>query len=192
MARSHLQHSVCPSSSASLLTHLLGVASLGSSFHFVRSWDTPITDSHGSYFQFLTVIALVLSLSVFILAVTADITGSTTLFRLKNLISNVATPLEVLISSLYWGIFVIDASLLIQPGLELDIWTDIGFHLAPAVFLVLDLILFSPPWTISFYGMMSLSTAFAFAYWYWVELCFSKNGWFVLDDILEFIDGVNQ
>ncbi|KAG5930171.1 hypothetical protein E4U42_002723 [Claviceps africana] len=177
---------------ASLLIHLLGIASLGSSFQLVLNLDTPITKSHGSHFQFLTIIGLVLSLSAFLLAAIADISGSTTLFRLKNLISIVATPLELLISSLYWGICVIDASLVVQPGFEIGIWMDLGLHLAPAVFLVLDLILFSPPWTNSAYSMMSLSTAFAFVYWYWIELCFDKNGWLVSHKILEIVDGVFQ
>lgn len=177
MARHRLQRLASPSPSISLLIHLVGVASLGKSFHFLLSWDTPLADSHGWYFQFLTIIGLALSLSVFVLASVADITGSTALFDLKNLISIVATPLEVLISTLYWGICAIDTSLVVQPGFELSTWVDIGFHLAPAVLLTLDLILFSPPWTISGYGMMSLSTVVAFSYWYWVEVCFSKNGW---------------
>ncbi|KAG5952778.1 hypothetical protein E4U53_008107 [Claviceps sorghi] len=192
MPRSHLQHSACSSYSASLLTHILGIALLGNSFQLVLNLDTPITKAHGSHFQFLTIIGLVLSLSVFLLAAIADISSSTTLFRLKNLVSTVATPLELLISSLYWGICVIDASLVLQPGFELDIWMDVGLHLAPAVLLTLDLILFSPPWTNSAYGMMSLSTVLAFAYWYWIELCFDKNGWLVYNQILEFVDGVVQ
>jgi hypothetical protein len=177
MSRHHLQRFASPSPSLSLLTHLASAAALGKTFYFLLSWDTPLADSHGWYFQFLTIIGLSMSLSVFLLASVADITGSTALFELKNLISIVATPLEVLISALYWGICAIDASLIVQPGFELSTSVDIGFHLAPAVLLTLDLILFSPPWTISAYGMMSLATVVAFSYWYWVEVCFSKNGW---------------
>ncbi|GAO13983.1 uncharacterized protein UV8b_01940 [Ustilaginoidea virens] len=176
MAQHRLQCLASPSPSFSLLVHLLGAVSLAKTFQFLFEWDTPFADSHGWYFQFLTIIGLTLSLSVFVLAAVADVTGSSALFRIKNLISVIATPLEVLISTLYWGICAIDTSLIVQPGFELETWVDIGFHLAPALFLTLDLILFSPPWTISAYGMMSLSTAFSFAYWYWVEACFSKNG----------------
>ncbi|KHO00056.1 FAR-17a/AIG1-like protein [Metarhizium album ARSEF 1941] len=178
MARHHLQRFASPSPSVSLVIHLAGVATLAKTFQFLFDWDTPLAESHGWYFQFLTIIGLTLSLSVFTLASVADITGSTALFDLKNFVSIVATPLEVLVSTLYWGICAIDTALIVPPGYELPIWTDIGFHLAPAVLLTLDLILFSPPWTISGYAVMSLSTAFAFSYWYWVEMCFSKNGWY--------------
>ncbi|KAF9769364.1 hypothetical protein IL306_013226 [Fusarium sp. DS 682] len=61
---------------------------------------------------------------------------------------------------------------------DLNIIIDMGFHLAPAVLLSLDLILLSPPWTIPAYAVMAISTVIAFAYWYWVELCFSHNGWY--------------
>lgn len=178
MPRHHLQRLVSPSPSASLLLHLLGVATLGKSFHSLFIWDTPFAQAYGWYLQFLTIIGLALSLSVFVLAAIADVSGGMTLFRLKNLISIAVTPLEVLISALYWGICVIDTSLIVPPGYEIDIWADAGFHLAPAAFLTLDFILFSPPWTVSAYGMMSLSAVFAFAYWCWVEVCFSKNGWY--------------
>ncbi|KAK2593902.1 hypothetical protein QQS21_008364 [Conoideocrella luteorostrata] len=178
MARHHLQRLASPSPSISLLIHLLGIASLSKSFQFLLGWDTPLAQSHGWYFQFLTIIGLALSLSVFLLAAVADISGSSALFQLKNLVSVVATPLEVLISALYWGICAIDTSLVVQPGYEVGLWVDLGLHLAPAVLLTADLILLSPPWTISAYGMMSLSTLFAFAYWYWVEVCFGKNGWY--------------
>jgi protein-S-isoprenylcysteine O-methyltransferase Ste14 len=67
---------------------------------------------------------------------------------------------------------------LLFPGdIQLPLIADLGFHLAPAIFLTLDLILFSPPWTIPTYGVMSLSLGLAFMYWYWVEICFSHNGW---------------
>ncbi|KAG6007840.1 hypothetical protein E4U21_005426 [Claviceps maximensis] len=192
MARPHLQHPVCLSSSASLLTHLMGLAALGSSLHSVLSRDTYIVKAHGSYFQFLTVLGLTLSLSVFILAAIADIFRSTTLYRWKNSISIVATPLEVLISSLYWGICAIDASLLVESGLEIGMLMDLALHLAPAVFLSLDFLMFSPPWTISVSGTILVNTASAFAYWYWVEICFSKNGWFVFAKVpLSFIQAAH-
>ena len=99
------------------------------------------------------------------------------LFKAKNAISVVATPLEVVISVLYWGLMLINPELLMPPEFRLALPVDIGFHLAPAVFLTLDLVLFSPPWTIPAYGAMTLSTFIAFGYWYWVEFCFKKNGW---------------
>ncbi|KAK3362069.1 FAR-17a/AIG1-like protein [Lasiosphaeria ovina] len=65
------------------------------------------------------------------------------------------------------------------PELQLPFLPDLGFHAMPAVMLTLDLILLSPPWTIKVYGAMSISVAVAFLYWSWLELCFTKNGWYV-------------
>ena len=142
-------------------------------------WDTVLATSYGWYFQFLTIIGLAASLAAFALGGLADLTGSGVLFQLKNILATVATPLEILISVLYWSLHVIDPTLIVQPGFELAMPVDIGFHLAPAAFLTLDLLLLSPPWTISAYSIMAISTVIGFSYWYWVEMCFTQNGWLV-------------
>lgn len=166
-----------PSRTSSLILHLLGLASFAYNFHFLTIWDTPLSDSYGWHFQFLTVIGLTASLVAFIFGVLADVTLNETLFQAKNAIAVLATPLEVVITILYWGIKTIDPKLLMPDDVALDFKADLGFHLTPAVFLTLDLVFFSPPWTVPAYGVMTLSTVIAFAYWYWVELCFSHNGW---------------
>jgi hypothetical protein len=177
MAKHRLQRLTSPSPVGSLLLHLLGAASFSYSFYYLTIWETPMSKAYGWHFQFLTIIGLTTSFVAFVLGALADITMSQSLFRAKNAVAVVATPLEVVISILYWGIRFIDKKLLFPPEFELPLLPDVGFHLAPAVLLTLDLILFSPPWTIPAYGAMALSTTLALAYWYWVELCFSKNGW---------------
>ncbi|KAF7542902.1 hypothetical protein G7Z17_g11182 [Cylindrodendrum hubeiense] len=178
MAHHPLQRLTSPSRSLSLLLHVLGVASFSYNFHFLTTWETPFSVAYGWHFQFLTIIGLTSSLVAFALGILADLTSVPAFFQAKNAVAVLATPLEVVISILYWGIRFIDASLLMPDDFSLDLLSDVGFHLAPAVFLTLDLILFSPPWTIPAYGTMTLSTVLAFAYWYWVELCFSHNGWY--------------
>ncbi|KAK5112202.1 hypothetical protein LTR16_005387, partial [Cryomyces antarcticus] len=71
----------------------------------------------------------------------------------------------------------------IDPALVLPDWAprlalsaDITFHALPAVLLVLDLLFFSPPWTISALPAIGLSGVIAFSYWLWVELCYHHNG----------------
>ncbi|GJN77887.1 hypothetical protein PLIIFM63780_001380 [Purpureocillium lilacinum] len=179
MAAQHrLQRLASPSPSFSLLLHLAGIASFIYSFYFLTIWETPFDEAYGWHFQFLTIIGLAVSLLCFLSGAVADVTGSAVLFDLKNALAVLATPLEVVISLLYWGISAVDPELLFVGELTLPLTADVGFHLAPAVFLTLDLVLLSPPWTVPAYGVMSLSTVFAFGYWYWVELCFSKNGWY--------------
>jgi hypothetical protein len=177
MARHPLQRLSSPSRSLSLLLHILGVLSFSSNFHFLTVWDTPFNEAYGWHYQFLTILGLSVSLLSFVVGIASDLTLSSTLFALKNSLCIVAAPVEVLISILYWGIRALDPQLLFPGDIQLPLIADLGFHLAPAIFLTLDLILFSPPWTIPTYGVMSLSLGLAFMYWYWVEICFSHNGW---------------
>lgn len=58
---------------------------------------------------------------------------------------------------------------------------DISFHAAPSVVMLVDLLLLSPPWTITVLPALGLSSTIAFGYWFWIEQCFSQNGWFVYD-----------
>lgn len=125
--------------------------------------------------QFLTIIGLSLALLSMIFGLLADITLEGVFFDVKNIISLCSTPLEVLISILYWGISAIDKSLIFPPELQLPLLPDVGFHLLPAVFLMADLLLFSPPWTVKALGAAAISTFVAFLYWGWVEYCFSYN-----------------
>ncbi|UNI14785.1 hypothetical protein JDV02_001381 [Purpureocillium takamizusanense] len=178
MAQHRLQRLTSPSLSFSLLLHVAGIASFSYSFHFLTIWETPFDDAYGWHFQFLTIIGLFVSLLCFVSGALADVTGSAALFDVKNALAVLATPLEAVISLLYWGISAFNPELLFVGDLAVPLTADVGFHIAPAVFLTLDLVLLSPPWTVPVYGVMSLSTVFAFGYWYWVELCFSKNGWY--------------
>lgn len=88
------------------------------------------------------------------------------------------TPLEVLISVLYWGLRIIDKSLVIPDWAQLPLTADLGFHAIPSIVLVADLLLLSPPWAISGPQAMGLSTTLAFGYWFWIEQCFSHNGFY--------------
>jgi hypothetical protein len=61
-----------------------------------------------------------------------------------------------------------------------DIDGDMSFHLAPAVVMLLDLLVLSPPWTITTVPALGLSSMIAFGYWFWIETCYQNNGWLVL------------
>lgn len=166
-----------PSRFPAALFHAFGVASFIYSFYLLTTWKTIFTDAFGWYFQLLTVVGLATSLLVFTFGVLADLTLSNVFFDAKNTMSILVTPLEVVISVLYWSIRVYDSSLLRPGALDIDPLLDIGFHLAPAVLLSLDFIILSPAWKITARGMMPLSVALALVYWCWIELCFQRNGW---------------
>ena len=55
---------------------------------------------------------------------------------------------------------------------------DLSFHLFPPLFLSVDFLLLSPPWTITARNAMALSTTLAFGYWFWVEQCYKHNGYY--------------
>ncbi|GKT83202.1 integral membrane protein [Colletotrichum tofieldiae] len=167
MAKHRLQRLEAPSRSFSLVLHTAGILSFLASFNFLSGLTHDIAMGFGGTISTSPTSGLL-----------ADITLNPSLFAVKNALAITAAPLEVLISILYWGIRSIDKRLLIPEGFELHWLPDVGFHLVPAVVLSLDLILFSPPWTIRAYSAMSISMIFAFLYWGWVELCFSKNGWY--------------
>lgn len=157
---------------------LFGLASFAYTFKFLIDFPSPINTSYGWHFQYLTIIGLALATATFLAGLAADITSSPTLFRLKNYLSMCTTPLEVLVSVLYWSIRTIDKSLVIPDWAQLPLTADLGFHAIPSIVLVADLLLFSPPWTITAPQAMGLSTTLAFAYWFWIEQCFTHNGFY--------------
>ncbi|KAI1776503.1 FAR-17a/AIG1-like protein [Hypoxylon cercidicola] len=176
--RHPLQRLESPSRQLSMLLHLAGIASFAASFKYLQGWETPMSLAFGGHFQFLTIIGLALALSTFVVGFLADATLSSRLFKLKSVLSVCSAPLEVLISVLYWGLCAIDKSLVFPPDMQLDFLPDFGFHAAPAIFLAIDLLLLSPPWTIHGYSALALSESLAFLYWFWVEYCHSHNGWY--------------
>lgn len=142
-------------------------------------------ESFGWHLQFLTIIGITICTACFTFGLIADITNSPLCFTLKNYLSLVAAPIEIVISILYWGLRAIDDALIVPADLPMPpVLYDIGFHLIPAVVLTLDTILLSPPWpsmpanpqapTV----MFAASSAIAFAYWWWIELCYSYNGYY--------------
>ncbi|KAF5010363.1 hypothetical protein FDECE_3479 [Fusarium decemcellulare] len=160
------------------LFHAFGISSFVYSFYLLTTWESIYSPSFGWYFQLLTVIGLAASLVSFSFGILADVTLNHAFFDAKNATAILATPLEVVISVLYWTVRSYDPTLLMPEDMVIDFWPDVGFHLTPAVLLLLDFILLSPQLKITARGMMSLSTVSALAYWCWIELCFSRNGWY--------------
>ncbi|KAI0398442.1 FAR-17a/AIG1-like protein [Xylariaceae sp. FL0594] len=178
LSRHPLQRLSSPSRQLSLCLHAAGITSFLASFRFLARWKTPLSEAYGGNYQFLTIIGLTLALCTFLVGLLADLTLSPTLFQAKNLLAVCSTPLEILVSVLYWGLCAIDKNLVSPSEFRLDFLPDFGFHAAPALFLAVDLLLLSPPWTINGFAAMALSQTLAFLYWFWVEYCFKQNGWY--------------
>lgn len=176
MARHPLQRLSSPSRSLSAFVHIVGIISFSLSYKYLIDFPSIINQSYGWHWQYLTILGLTVAYATFVIGLLADITLSPTLFLIKNTLSLCSAPLEVLISLLYWSISAIDKRLLIPEEVELAPIADIGFHLMPSLLLTIDLLLFSPPWTIHAFPAMGLSAAIAVGYWAWIERCYKFNG----------------
>ncbi|KAI8944160.1 FAR-17a/AIG1-like protein [Xylaria longipes] len=176
MARHPLQRLASPSRQFSILLHTAGIVSFLASFRFLAQWETPMPTGFGGHYQFLTIIGLALALCTFAVGLVADLTLSPGLFQVKNALAVCSTPLEVLITVLFWGLCAIDKSLVFPPESDLNFIPNFGFHAAPGLFLTLDLLWLSPPWTIGGYAAVALSQTLALLYWFWVEYCYRRNG----------------
>ncbi len=185
LTRHPLQKLASPSRGVSAAVHLLGLASFGSSYAYLIQHPNEINSAWGWHFQYLTIIGLTLATITFAAGLAADLSAdlsqsaSTRLFAAKNMLSVAAAPLEVLVSLLYWGLRAVDPALVVPPDLELPRSTDLGFHLSPALFLLVDLLLLSPPWTtVTATPALGLATTIALLYWAWIEICFAHNGFY--------------
>ncbi|KAM0801383.1 integral membrane protein [Usnea florida] len=164
--------------SFSALIHIIGLSSFLSSFKYLSDNPNPINDSYGWHFQYLTIIGLTLALLTFTTGLLADLALSPALFRLKNTLSICTTPLQVLISILYWSLRLVDKSLVVPDWAQLPLTADLSFHAVPSILLTADLLLFSPPWTVSAPQAFAISGTLAFLYWPWVETCAAHNGFY--------------
>jgi len=173
-----LQRLKSPSRGVSALVHTIGLANFAYSFQYLVDHPNRINQAFGWHFQYLTIIGLSLATLTFVVALLADLSLSEKLFFTKNVLSMCSAPMEVLISLLYWGLRAIDPQLVVPKDLGLPLPTDLSFHAAPSILLLVDLLLLSPPWTINFLPAIGLSTVIAFLYWLWIELCHSYNGFY--------------
>ncbi|PLN75248.1 acetyl-CoA synthetase-like protein [Aspergillus taichungensis] len=173
-----LQRWSSPSWGVSAVIHILGLASFVWSFKFMHENPNQANEAYGWHFQYLTVIGLSLATLTFAAGLLADLTLSPRIFLLKNLLSLCSTPLEVLIGFLYWGLRLIDERLVIPEWAYIPMNADLSFHAVPAIVLLIDLLFLSPPWTVSIFPALGISSSIAVGYWFWVEHCHAHNGWY--------------
>jgi hypothetical protein len=67
----------------------------------------------------------------------------------KNALGTLALPAEFIISLLYWGIMAINPALMVPENsiMLLPLGLDLSIHSFPAVFLFMDFLFFSPPFS---------------------------------------------
>jgi hypothetical protein len=55
---------------------------------------------------------------------------------------------------------------------------EMAFHFLPTAFLMLDTLLFSPPWETDALSALTVFSMVGSGYWIWVERCFSYNNFY--------------
>jgi len=179
LQRHPLQRLESPSRSLSALLHVSGLASFAYSFNYLVAHPNPINDSYGWHMQYLTIIGLSTASLTFIVGLLADMTLSARLFSYKNALSVASAPMEILISLLYWGLKTFDERLVLPDWApRLSLTDDFSFHAIPALALAIDLLFFSPPYSVSAIPAFGLSSVIAVGYWFWIEQCFQHNGFY--------------
>ncbi|ODQ65293.1 hypothetical protein NADFUDRAFT_42577 [Nadsonia fulvescens var. elongata DSM 6958] len=168
-----------------LAVHLAGLAIFSRSFydlHFGILAATPMALSYGGHFQYLTILGLFVSFLTFALALIHDITGLVFFARFKNILSILITPVEFVITTLYWALKTADPKLLIDVENLVVLVPrsfDLSVHVAPVVLLVIDLLAFSPSWHhVSKRKAAGLYALASTVYWYWVHHTYGVNGFF--------------
>ncbi|CEH11875.1 Beta-2-glycoprotein I [Ceraceosorus bombacis] len=119
-----------------------------------------------------------------------DILALSELATLKSVLSVAVLPVETLVSMLYWTVLAIDPDLLVPPRLtddpnnpgqvikesiRLPLSADLAMHAAPAVFLLADFLLVSPPFPKKVRPAFVSGIA-TVAYCVWCERCAAVNG----------------
>jgi hypothetical protein len=61
---------------------------------------------------------------------------------------------------------------------RLPLLMDLGFHFFPTALLMVDTLLFSPPWETHALSALMIFSVFAGSYWIWVEHCFNYNNFY--------------
>ncbi|KAI8095305.1 FAR-17a/AIG1-like protein-domain-containing protein [Thamnidium elegans] len=133
---------------------------------------------YGGQFQYLTIIGLTIATTSLVVRIINLLTGF--LKPVYETLSAIATPVEGLISILYWPIVLYDRTLLLPEGLEYDLplILDLSIHLIPTIVCWIDLLVYNKDFKRSPTHILAIYI-FGLSYFYWANLCFENNGYWV-------------
>ncbi|CAO1636715.1 unnamed protein product [Sympodiomycopsis kandeliae] len=157
-----------------------------------------LSSQFGGHYAYLTNCGLVCTFITLLLSLTTVVAPDIPFVsKAKTMFSIITLPAETMITILYWTVLAIDPSLLVpskqvadpsNPGqflteaVRLPLGTDLCMHFFPAVLLLVDFLIFSPPFPkgkmtvlgLSFPHITSLISTLA--YCTWAEVCNYHNG----------------
>ncbi|WVW83274.1 hypothetical protein I302_105293 [Kwoniella bestiolae CBS 10118] len=158
-----------------------------------------IGNQYGGHFQYLTILGLFGTIITMMMSGICDYLPAVQgLKPLKRIFLLFALPVELVISSIYWGIILLKPELMLPPNpvlasssepsssgaedplFRIPLLMDLSMHALPAVALIIDFFFlerkYKPP--ASTFGALALAATFGTAYSLWVEHCASINGSF--------------
>ncbi|KAF1801631.1 FAR-17a/AIG1-like protein [Mucor lusitanicus] len=149
------------------------------------AFENPYALGFGGQYQYLTILGLATATIAFGLKIIRHFIPSFSPL-IYEIVTNIATPLEGLISVMYWSMILIDPHLLIpkdMPGIPLLL--DCTLHLFPAVFLWIDFLAFEVDFKRS-NAHVGVIYAFAAFYFCWSWYCYQVNGFWAYPFLAEF------
>ncbi|ORE06149.1 hypothetical protein BCV72DRAFT_292331 [Rhizopus microsporus var. microsporus] len=138
--------------------------------------QNPYSLGFGGQYQYLTILGLVTATIAFGLKILRYFvpTFSSLIYAI---VTNIATPMEGLISVLYWSMLLIDPRLLVPEDLpRIPLLLDFTLHLFPAIFLWIDFLMFDIDFVRSNAHVLVIYS-FTLFYFIWSSYCHSKNGY---------------
>ncbi|KAL0088313.1 FAR-17a/AIG1-like protein [Phycomyces blakesleeanus] len=162
---------------ASLLLNVVGLYS--NSYAFKSMLRVPLPLGFGGLFQFLTIISLTASTITFSLQILRFFFPKP-LQGAYQAVSGLATPMEGLVSLMYWPMMLHSRDLLVPKGspFDLPLILDLSLHLWPAVILYIDLFVFNSEYKRSTHNVTAIYV-FCTLYFFWSSYCRSVNGFWV-------------
>ncbi|KAI9314819.1 FAR-17a/AIG1-like protein [Dichotomocladium elegans] len=139
-------------------------------------YENPYAEGFGGHFQYLTILGLtVATIACAIKLHRYFYPGS--LKVLYEVVANIATPMEGLISILYWTMTFLEPTLLVPKDMPpIPAIIDCALHLYPAIFLWCDFLLFNIEFRRS-HRHVAVIYAFAAFYLVWSWFCQTRNGY---------------
>ncbi|ORY79927.1 FAR-17a/AIG1-like protein, partial [Protomyces lactucae-debilis] len=160
--------------------HALSVALLTYPYSYILRNPNEISSAYGWHFQFLTILTLTIAYIQFMLACLHDLTGNETILELKQILLLIAGPVELLISVLWWGLKLVDPTLLIPEELlkVFPLSADLSMHANPAILLLIEIFFVSDALEHSTTTAAAIYAAYGTGYLVWLEHCAKMNGFY--------------
>ncbi|KAI7906292.1 FAR-17a/AIG1-like protein-domain-containing protein [Cokeromyces recurvatus] len=131
---------------------------------------------YSGHFQFLTIVGLLVATLSSFARIINLLTGK--LQVIYESLTAIATPVEGLISILYWPIMLYDKEMLVPKDtiFDLPLKLDLSLHLFPTIVCWIDFMGFNRGFKRSPIHIFSIYF-FTFLYYVWVNVCYEHNGY---------------